>query len=247
MTNINEEYFNGYYKDIWKSAIPNELTQKEVEFIIQYFNLNESSRVLDLMSGYGRHTIALAEKGITVVAVDNLKEYTDEINNVSIQKNLPVSTFTEKILDFDPPGDFDLIICMGNSLSLFNEQETLKIFSTASNHLKSGRSFFINCWTIAEIVFRNFQERSWAQIGDLKYLTESKLLFHPTRIETQHNIITPDSKEEIKSCVDYIFSISELENLLNISGLKCEKIYSIPGRKDFKLGEPRAYIIATKL
>lgn len=246
MININEDYFNGYYKDIWKNSIPNELSQKEIDFIIQYFNLSKGSRVLDLMCGYGRHTIALAERGITVVAIDNLKEYIDEVDKIAKEKNLPVLTFTDNILDFHPSGDFDLIICMGNSLSLFNQQETLKIFSIVSSHLKSGHSFFINCWTIAEIVFRNFQERSWSQIGDLKYLTESKLLFHPTRIETQHHIITSDSKEEIKRCVDYVFSIAELETLLSLSHLKFEKIYSVPGRKEFKLGEPRAYIIATK-
>ena len=32
--------------------------------MLQYFNLQPESKVLDLMCGYGRHAIALAKKGI---------------------------------------------------------------------------------------------------------------------------------------------------------------------------------------
>ncbi len=79
MSNINDTYFDGYYKDIWRSIIPEELTVKEVDFMQQYFNLDTGSKVLDLMCGYGRHAIALAKKGIPVTAVDILDEYIDEI------------------------------------------------------------------------------------------------------------------------------------------------------------------------
>ena len=35
--------------------------------------------------------------------------------------------------------------------------------------------------------------------------------------------------------------------MLLAAGLKMQEVYSIPGRKKFSLGEPRAYIIAEKL
>lgn len=39
MSNINDSFFNGYYKNIWKTIIPAELTAKEVEFMLPYFKL----------------------------------------------------------------------------------------------------------------------------------------------------------------------------------------------------------------
>ena len=63
MNNINDSYFDGYYKDIWRSIIPAELTRKEVDFIVSYFKLQPGNKVLDIMCGYGRHAIALAKKG----------------------------------------------------------------------------------------------------------------------------------------------------------------------------------------
>ena len=35
MGNINDTYFDGHYKEIWKTIIPAELTGKEIDFIIE--------------------------------------------------------------------------------------------------------------------------------------------------------------------------------------------------------------------
>ena len=62
--NINNYYFNGFYKDIWRSFIPDKFTEKEIDFMKGYFNLGSGSKVLDFMCGYGRHAIGLAKNGI---------------------------------------------------------------------------------------------------------------------------------------------------------------------------------------
>ncbi|MEO5564285.1 MAG: hypothetical protein ABIR18_12645, partial [Chitinophagaceae bacterium] len=104
----------------------------------------------------------------------------------------------------------------------------------------------IHTWSIAEIAIPQFKEKSWATINDLKYLTDSQYLFDPTRIETVTTTISPDGATEIKTAIDYIFSIAEMKTLFNNAGFVIKEVYSIPGRKKFKLGEPRAYIVASK-
>lgn len=246
MGNINDTFFDGYYKEIWKTIIPDELTVKEIDFMIPYFGLQPGSRVLDLMCGYGRHTLALARRGIHVTAVDNLSAYTEEISKTVKEEKLPVAVITGSVIDMKPESSFDLVICMGNSLNFFSEPELEKLLPVVSSSLKGGGYFLINSWSIAEIAFKNFRENGWSQVGDLKFLTASKLLFHPTRIETESTIISTDNKTEIKKGVDYIYSINELERLLRGAGLKITEVYSIPGKKLFTAGEPRAYIIATR-
>ena len=59
-------------------------------------------------------------------------------------------------------------------------------------------------------------------------------------------MITPDGKSEIKAGVDYIYSLNEMEKMMNQTGLLLKEVYSIPGRKKFTLGEPRAYLVAEK-
>jgi len=247
MVNINDSYFDGYYKEIWRNIIPDELTNKEIDFIFSYFNLKAGNTVLDIMSGYGRHAIALAKKGVEVTAVDNLPDYIDEIKSIAEKENLPLQAYQTNIVNYKTDSLFDLVICMGNSLNFFSPEDTSHILMAVSSVLKPDAHLLINTWSLSEIVIKNFRDKIWSNIGDLKLLADSKFLFHPARIETQSIIILPDGKEEIKTAVDYIYSVNEMEAMLKNAGLSIKEIYSIPGKKKFTIGEPRAYIIAQKL
>lgn len=246
-SNINSSFFDGHYKTIWRQFFPDKTTQAEVDFIIADANLTEGSTVLDLMCGYGRHTIELARKRIKVTAVDNLCDYINEIKGVALKESLPITTTCEDVLEVQIEQEYDAAICMGNSLQFFNEQESLKLLSNIAEHLKPGGRFYINTWSIAEIAMKNFKERSWSRFGDILFLTDSKLLFHPTRMEINGLFITDSGEREEKIGIDYIYSISELEGMLNKTGFDLKEIYSIPGRKVFTVGEPRAYVVAEKI
>ena len=247
MENINDSYFDGYYKEMWRTIIPEELTVREVDFIVPYFNLQPGNTVLDLMCGYGRHAIALAKKNIGVTAVDNLDSYIKEIKQVAQKEKLTINAVRSGAIEFKTDDTFDLVLCMGNSLNFFNASDTALILANISSSLKTGGNLLINTWSLAEIAIKQFKERNWTYVGDFKFLVESRYLFHPTRIETEHFIIAPDGKSESKSAIDYIFSIAEMESMLSKAGLAMKEIYSIPGKKKFTLGEPRAYIIAGKI
>jgi len=244
--NINNIYFDGYYKDIWRSIIPPELTIKESNFFLQYFNLKPGHKVLDIMCGYGRHALALAKQGIEVTAVDNLDEYINEISAITKKEGLPIKVIKQDILSYKPSENFDLTICMGNSFNFFNREEALALLSTILKATKEEGHILINSWSLAEIAIKLFTPQSSNTINGLKYMSESAYLFHPTRIETATTIIDENGKSETKTAIDYIFSVAEMESMLDETGFIMKEIYSIPGKKKFTLGEPRAYIIAGK-
>lgn len=246
MENVNDSYFDGYYKDIWRSLIPAELTPKETDFMLQYFNLQPGNKVLDLMCGYGRHALALAKKGIQVTAVDNLGDYIHELRETAKKESLPVKVVKADVIQYQPGDVFDLVLCMGNSLNFFTPEEAQKLLSSVFSCLKKGGYLLINTWSLAEIAINSFKEKSWSSINGLKFLADSKYLFHPTRIETETIIISKDGTTETKKAIDYIFSVAEMEAMLNMAGFSMKEIYSIPGKKKFTLGEPRAYIVAEK-
>ncbi|MFC0771859.1 class I SAM-dependent methyltransferase [Terrimonas alba] len=247
MENINNTYFDGYYKDIWRAIIPPEFSVKEAEFIQQYFNLNHESKVVDVMCGYGRHTIALAQKGVNVTAVDNLQEYINEIKEIAEKKSLPIKAIQADVLRFYTNDIFDLALCMGNSLNFFNANDTSRLLSSIAANLKKKGHLFINTWSLTEIAIKHFKENSWTTVDELKFLNASKYLFHPTRIETESTIIAPNGDTETKTAIDYIFSVAEMEAMLMQAGFSLKEIYSVPGRKKFNLGDSRAYIVAEKI
>jgi hypothetical protein len=65
-------------------------------------------------------------------------------------------------------------------------------------------------------------------------------------MEINSIMITNEGDREEKKGIDYIYSINELEVMLNKTGFQLKEIYSIPGKKIFTVGEPRAYVVAEK-
>ncbi len=244
---VNDIYFDGIYKDIWKQIIPQKLTDNEVAFMIDCANLQPDSKILDIMCGFGRHAIGLSRAGFQVTAVDNLSAYINELSNTSRKMDLPVTCIQQNALDFKSTQKFDLAICMGNSINFFDKYGTSKILSNIHHHLKQNGKLLINSWSIAEIAIKDFISEHSGKAGDIIVETKSEYLFQPTRIETINTFIKPDGTKEIKKAIDYIFSLAEMETMLNESGYRLISAESIPGRKKFTLGEPRIYIVAEKV
>lgn len=244
--NINDLFYKGFYKDVWRKLVPVGLTEAETDFIEEIGGLQKDNLVLDIMCGYGRHALLLGQRGYIVTAVDNLEEYTSEINHKSGEQQLEVEGVCSRILDLKLYKTYDAVICMGNSFAFFTEQEATAILENLSTHLKQGGIFIINTWVLGEIAVKFFREKDWFYAGDYKYLIDNKYLFHPTRIESEHTIIRKDGATETIKGVDYIFTVSELEILLKKSGFTLTSIYATPRKRIFQFGDTRAYVVATK-
>ena len=244
--NINNHFFDGYYKDIWRHIFPEKTTLAEVDFIFDTSKLNTESHLLDIMCGYGRHSIELAKRGVHVSAIDNLPDYVNEIKEKAVVQNLDIDCICADILEMQIDKKFDVVICMGNSLQFFNEEDTLRVLTNISDHIKPGGKFYINTWSLTEIAVKNIKEKSWSRIEDFLLISDCKILFYPTRMEMNSIIMTDKGEREEKMGIDYIFSINEMEAMLNKTGFRLKEIYSIPGKKLFTVGEPRAYIVAEK-
>lgn len=245
-SNVNDSFFEGNYKELWRSYIPEELTRRELDFILSYFKLRPGNEILDIMCGYGRHAIGLARKGMKVTAVDNLKEYIEEVKKISADENLSIEATQSDVLSYKSAGQFDLALCMGNSINFFDENDCLRLMKSIAQSLKENGYLLINTWSLAESVIKEFTDKTWSYNGDYKLLTDSAYMFNPTRIESEFIMIDKEGNTEIKKAIDYIFSYAEMQKMLERAGFNLIEVFSIPGKKQFAVGEPRAYIIAQK-
>ena len=245
--NINSTFFNGFYKDVWRQMNPPGLTEAENLFIEDVAQLQKGHHVLDIMCGYGRHIIDLARKGYATTGIDNAQEYIEEIENIKQQEALNITAIHADISTLELPAVYDAAICMGNSFAFFNKEEALHVLQSVSAHLRQGGVFILNTWMIAEIAIRQFKEKDWFYVGDYKYLVDQQYLFHPSRIQSEHTIIRADGETEVLQGVDYILSITEMEELFRQAGLSTTGLYATPRKKKFRLGDPNLYMVGQKL
>ncbi|MCW3074450.1 MAG: class SAM-dependent methyltransferase [Flaviaesturariibacter sp.] len=244
--NINDHFFEGQYKEVWRQTIPPGLTEAEVDFIQEIGDLGKGSRVLDIMCGYGRHALEMGRRGIQTIAIDNSSDYIREINQKAAEAALPVSGIQQNVSALRLEETFDAIICMGNSFAFFSEDEACALLSKLGVALQKGGKLIINTWMIAEIAIRHFKDREWHAMPDYKYLIHNRFLFQPARIQSVHTIIPAKGPIEEIEGVDYIFTLGELERLFYQAGFLLKDVYSTPRKKKFVLGDGRAYLVAEK-
>ncbi len=245
-TNINDRFFEGHYKEVWRKLIPAGLSEVECSFIEEVANLQRDDKVLDLMCGYGRHSLELGRRGYQVTAIDNLQAYVDEINMVASAEGIPVSAATSGALEVELEQTYKAALCMGNSFAFFNREDATALLQKISNHLTADGVFILNTWMIAEIAIRHFQEKEWYTVDDYKYMLDYKFHFSPSRIESEHTLLAADGTVEVIQGVDYIFTLQELEFMLAEAGLQLKAVYSTPRKKPFRMGDNKAYLVIVK-
>ncbi len=244
--NINNIFFEGSYKEVWRKIIPPGLTEAEVDFIMEVAGLKPKDSVLDLMCGYGRHALELGRRDCFVTAIDNLSAYTEEIEAKATEESLPVNAIAADVVNIKLDTTFQAAICMGNSFAFFNKEDALKLLQNVASALNINGKLIINTWMLGEIAIRHFKEKDWFYVDDYIYLIDSKYLFNPTRIESDHIIIRSGMEAEVIKGIDYIFTASEFNEILNTAGFTLNEMFSTPRKRKFQFGDTRAYIVAEK-
>jgi 2-polyprenyl-3-methyl-5-hydroxy-6-metoxy-1,4-benzoquinol methylase len=112
------EFLLGDASDI--SSRNSDFIDRSVSWIVDQFNLNSSSRLIDFGFGPGLYTNKFAEKGINVLGVDFSKSSLDYAWQIAYNKNLNVQDILENYLEFKTKLQFDLvtmIMCDYSALS----------------------------------------------------------------------------------------------------------------------------------
>ncbi len=246
--NPNHHFFDGFYQEIWPQLLPEQLTRQEVEHLFVAYGLNTQTPVLDLMCGPGRHALALARRGTPVTAVDNLTPYIQQLAEWATKESLPVRTICENLLDWVPLAGHHWALCMGNSLNFFSPEELPLVLQKVSDSLVDGGYFWINSWSIAEIILpQNLDGRSsTATIGRFQHTNRFAIRHDPLRLEIESRIEQASGPAEEKTGIDFLYSVDEWREYLAAAGLRLIKVESIPGKRTFQPGDPRVYLLSQK-
>jgi 2-polyprenyl-3-methyl-5-hydroxy-6-metoxy-1,4-benzoquinol methylase len=97
---------------------------------------------VDLGAGFGMHSLPLARRGFTVVAIDSYDPLLKEL--ISRKGSLPIRTFNADLLAFRTyaPTPTDVIVCMGDTLThLPNHSSVESLFGDVAANLGPGGLF----------------------------------------------------------------------------------------------------------
>ncbi|MCF0050368.1 class I SAM-dependent methyltransferase [Dyadobacter sp. LJ53] len=241
-------YFKGLPQRAWKLHQDEEYTDYEVDFLRDVLEIKESSKVLDMLAGYGRHAVPLAEEGVAMTCIDISSEYCDELKAVAKKHNLPLTVICDDVLECSfEENAFDAAFCVGNSFSFFPRAETQQFILKMANAVKSGGHIAIHTENLAESILPNFQVRNWMPVKeDIIYLAENEYRPEEGYIEAEQTFIS--SSEKVTHTVrQHIFTLSEITYMFESAGLQVVGTFGNLEADPFALGDEQLYLVARKL
>ena len=136
-----------------------------MKYIHKYLPKREHGQVkiLDVGAGTGRYSVALAEEGYDVTAVELVKY------NLGIlkKKNSSVKAYQGNALKLSrfPDKEFDLIILFGPMYHLYTKEDKVKALMEAKRVLKDEGTILVACMDSGRTIYRNaWKMANWMRI-----------------------------------------------------------------------------------
>ena len=133
----------------WKARLA-----REMPFLMSRLGSPKGKNVLDLACGTGRHSVAFALEGANVVGIDNSEVMISRAKEHAVSNGVSPEFVFGEMAEFQllTTGKFDLIICLGNSLALLDDLNTLeKVLSSVCNSLNDDGVFVAQVLNFEEI------------------------------------------------------------------------------------------------
>lgn len=240
-------YFNGLPQRAWKLHQDEEYTDYEVDFLRDMLEIQDWSRVLDVLSGYGRHAIPLAEEGVSLTCIDLSSEYCDELQSTVNVSKLPIEVICADVLDYEfEERQFNAAYCFGNSFSFFPRNDLQKFIQKVADVLIPGGYFAVHTENLAESVFHSFQTRNWMPVkSDIIYLAQNDYNAEGGYIEAEQTFIS-GSEKVTHTVRQYIYTLAELCAMFYKAGLDVTATFANIEADPFQLGDEQLYMIAKK-
>ncbi len=236
--------FDLFAKSYDSSIDWNARLEREMPFVLDSFHGEKPFRVLDMACGTGRHAIALSTKGMSVIGLDNSKQMIAQARKYSEEYGQPIKFIQDDMTNLDSIFDevFDLVICLGNSLSLLPSLEVVEqvLIGVAGLLSDEGSLVFqvLNFEAIRRKNDRYFPLKN-GRLADGKEVVFVRFFEHLKKFVTTNLVLTAliETSESWKPLVS-IRQVIQMDmptimSLLESAGLGIVEIYQDYDESDF--------------
>jgi D-alanine-D-alanine ligase len=170
---VDKNWWKSIFDEVYlltdaRTVCDDELTRKEVDFIITFLNIKSDSSVLDLCGGQGRHSIELARRGYRDLTVLDYSGYLLDLGKrKSREENLDIQFIQSDARKTGLQDNlFQYIILMASSFGYFaNESENLKILAESCRLLSPEGKLMLDI-PDRDYILLNFKSSSFHKVND---------------------------------------------------------------------------------
>jgi SAM-dependent methyltransferase len=238
-------FFHGTMVEGWLAAMPNEMTQKEADFVQKVLQVTPPAKLLDAPCGGGRHSLALAARGYNLTSVDISPTFLEAARAKANPGPGKVTWEERDMRDLPWPSSVDGAYCMGNSFGYYDDAGNEAFIRAVARALKPGARFVLNTDYLTEGLLPVLQERAWYEMGGILCLTSRRYDPADGRLYVEYTTIR-DGKVEKWSMSARLHTLREVRRLFEAAGFTNLCAYSSLAQEPFQFGSRQLYLVGTR-
>lgn len=234
------------FYDALMAGVPYKIWVRYIHDIMSEYDF-KPHRVLELACGTGNVSFLMAEMGYQVTGVDLSEYMIQEAVRKAKERKLPVQFYVGDLRTLDlPEKDFDLELCLFDSLNYILDQDELQeAFTHAAAHLREGGLFIFDVNTVTALAGELFTQENTSPQAEPKYIWKSHYDL-TTRISRVDMQFTYKGQDYYETHYQRAYELDELEMMLKKAGFHTDAIYeAYTFRKPLRRSD-RAYFVARR-
>jgi SAM-dependent methyltransferase len=237
-----------FWSELYPFMFPEErfhLAEEQIEKILALVGYEEGA-VLDLCCGPGRHSLALAKRGIQVTAVDRSEFLLRRAKEEAAKSNLEIEFALDDMRHFVSDHSFSLILNLFTSFGYFDDiEDDLKVLQNAYRSLKPGGAMVIDVFG-KEPLARKYQATNSTKFGDEVMLIQRNEIYEDwTRCRNEW-ILVKGATARTFNFQTRLYSGQEMKDILRKAGFEEVKVFGDLDGNEYGVDAARLIAVGRK-
>jgi SAM-dependent methyltransferase len=216
-----------FWREMYPFMFPEErfrLAEDQIEKILTLVGYNDGA-VLDLCCGPGRHSLALAKRGIQVTAVDLSEFLLRKAKEEATKLNLEIEFVLDDMRHFVRNDSFSMVLNMFTSFGYFDDKEDdLIALRNAYQSLKPEGAILIDIFG-KEPLARRYQATISTECGDGVTLIQRHEICEDWTLCRNEWILVKDETARTFNFQTRLYSGQEIKDILLRAGFEEVKVF----------------------
>ncbi len=211
------------YMYFYQELLSDDLSDRQVEFLIRELALVQPMDILDLACGFGRHANRLAERGHRVTGLDRNPEFLELAQKDARRREVEVRYVPGDMRTIEFTEEFDRVLLLFTAFGYFEDEANSQVLHNVARALRRGGLFILD-----------FHNRDTFVKRLLPYLVMEKgddLMIDRHRFESEtgrlynRRIVIRDGIRRDKPHFIRLYSPTEIRSELADAGLEVDRMY----------------------
>jgi 2-polyprenyl-3-methyl-5-hydroxy-6-metoxy-1,4-benzoquinol methylase len=238
---FDNDYIRAYAKQ-------NKDTAEDVDGIIELLSPGKNMKILDLCSGYGRHSLELARRGYNTTGYDLSEEFLKYAKKKASEEKLKVNFVHGDVRELEYKDEYDIVLNLYTSFGFFSHDENQEVIESIARALVPNGRFLIQALCFSGLIRRaNPEQPATVYEGDGVTIVDTRDWdLEQNMLNVNRKIFFNDGGRNEYSFTLRIYTLAEMLRMIEKAGLKLVDYFGNLKGNTFDYQSAHYVIIAEK-